>query len=166
MSCVASLVSPDEKKPADAGLVFGAPGRSRTADRLVRSQVLYPAELRARTEGADYIREMTKKRRGGAAQVKLAEREAALAHPVLHGICPSWTSGFSPSSRVRIHLPAIPKPRTLKPQGPRFRNWRRERDSNPRYAFGVYALSRGAPSTTRPSLRSGGGQEYPQTGGR
>ena len=26
---------------------YGAPGRSRTADRLVRSQVLYPAELRA-----------------------------------------------------------------------------------------------------------------------
>jgi hypothetical protein len=27
----------------------GAPGRIRTSDRLVRSQVLYPAELRART---------------------------------------------------------------------------------------------------------------------
>ena len=26
----------------------GAPGRIRTSDRLVRSQVLYPAELRAR----------------------------------------------------------------------------------------------------------------------
>jgi hypothetical protein len=32
-------------------------------------------------------------------------------------------------------------------------NWRRERDSNPRWAFDPYALSRGAPSTTRPSLR-------------
>ncbi len=31
--------------------------------------------------------------------------------------------------------------------------WRRERDSNPRYAFNVYSLSRGAPSATRPSLR-------------
>ena len=28
-------------------LSFGAPGRIRTSDRLVRSQVLYPAELRA-----------------------------------------------------------------------------------------------------------------------
>jgi hypothetical protein len=28
----------------------GAPGRIRTSDRLVRSQVLYPAELRVRTE--------------------------------------------------------------------------------------------------------------------
>ena len=33
------------------------------------------------------------------------------------------------------------------------RVWRRERDSNPRRAFDPYALSRGAPSTTRPSLR-------------
>ena len=32
-------------------------------------------------------------------------------------------------------------------------NWRRERDSNPRRAFDPYTLSRGAPSTTRPSLR-------------
>src|SRR5688572_12087395 len=33
------------------------------------------------------------------------------------------------------------------------KNWRRERDSNPRWAFDPYTLSRGAPSTTRPSLR-------------
>src|SRR5262249_44980539 len=38
------------------------------------------------------------------------------------------------------------------------RGWRRERDSNPRRAFDPYALSRGAPSTTRPSLRAGGGR--------
>ena len=31
--------------------------------------------------------------------------------------------------------------------------WRRGRDSNPRYAYHVYSLSRGAPSTTRPPLR-------------
>ena len=31
--------------------------------------------------------------------------------------------------------------------------WRSGRDSNPRYAFGVYSLSRRAPSTTRPPLR-------------
>jgi hypothetical protein len=31
--------------------------------------------------------------------------------------------------------------------------WRRERDSNPRYAINVYTLSRGAPSATRPPLR-------------
>jgi hypothetical protein len=33
------------------------------------------------------------------------------------------------------------------------RSWRRGRDSNPRRAFDPYALSRGAPSTTRPPLR-------------
>jgi hypothetical protein len=33
--------------------------------------------------------------------------------------------------------------------------WRRERDSNPRWAFNPYSLSRGAPSATRPSLRGG-----------
>ena len=32
-------------------------------------------------------------------------------------------------------------------------NWRRERDSNPRWAFGPYSLSRRAPSATRSSLR-------------
>ena len=31
-------------------------------------------------------------------------------------------------------------------------NWRRVRDSNPRYPFGVYTLSRRAPSTTRTTL--------------
>ncbi len=34
-------------------------------------------------------------------------------------------------------------------------DWRRGRDSNPRWAFDPYALSRGAPSTTRPPLRQG-----------
>ena len=43
------------KKKADkvnlsAFLTSGAPGEIRTPDRLVRSQVLYPAELRAREE--------------------------------------------------------------------------------------------------------------------
>ena len=35
--------------------------------------------------------------------------------------------------------------------------WRRGRDSNPREAFDLYSLSRGAPSTTRPPLRRRGG---------
>ena len=42
------------------------------------------------------------------------------------------------------------------PDGPfLFSYWRRGRDSNPRWAFDPYALSRGAPSTTRPPLRTG-----------
>ena len=32
----------------ESPVVYGAHGRSRTSDRLVRSQVLYPAELHAR----------------------------------------------------------------------------------------------------------------------
>ena len=38
--------------------------------------------------------------------------------------------------------------------------WRRDRDSNPRSAFGAYTLSRRAPSTTRPSLLFFGRQKY------
>jgi hypothetical protein len=51
-----------------------------------------------------------------------------------------------------------PRSRTANWQRPatsrtRGKFWRRERDSNPRRAFDPYTLSRGAPSTTRPSLR-------------
>ena len=35
--------------------MYGAPGTIRTYDRLIRSQVLYPAELRAR-RGVSYSR--------------------------------------------------------------------------------------------------------------
>src|SRR3569623_2315845 len=38
--------------------------------------------------------------------------------------------------------------------GPCPTNWRRGRDSNPRYAFGVHTLSRRAPSTARTPLRA------------
>ncbi len=36
-----------KKAPAKGAFIFGAPGTIRTCDLLVRSQVLYPAELRA-----------------------------------------------------------------------------------------------------------------------
>ena len=39
--------------------------------------------------------------------------------------------------------------------------WRRERDSNPRWAFNPYSLSRGAPSATRPPLRRRAGWAGP-----
>ena len=68
--------------------MVGAPGTIRTCDRLVRSQVLYPAELRARISLWQIV----------------AERE-----------------GFEPSM-----------------------------------SFRPYALSRGAPSATRPSLPNNG----------
>ena len=47
-----SFPSAIKKGPCRA-IFYGAPGRIRTSDPLVRSQVLYPAELRAR-EGRDY----------------------------------------------------------------------------------------------------------------
>jgi hypothetical protein len=34
------------------GFLFGAPGEIRTPDQLVRSQLLYPAELRARGDAS------------------------------------------------------------------------------------------------------------------
>ena len=38
----------NEKAPATGPLLIGAPGGIRTPDLLVRSQPLYPTELRAR----------------------------------------------------------------------------------------------------------------------
>src|SRR5690348_15595406 len=38
--------------------------------------------------------------------------------------------------------------------------WRSGRDSNPRYGFAVYSLSRRAPSTTRPPLRMPGRRKH------
>ena len=44
--------------------------------------------------------------------------------------------------------------------------WRRVRDSNPRWAFDPYTLSRGAPSTTRPTLRRLPGRDAQVSEGR
>ena len=41
------------------GFLYGAPGTIRTYDRLVRSQVLYPAELRARIKQLSCLRART-----------------------------------------------------------------------------------------------------------
>ena len=38
---------------------YGAPGRTRTADHLVRSQVLYPTELRARGGAVYFAKRMS-----------------------------------------------------------------------------------------------------------
>ena len=46
------MQTPGKKKPPHGGFFNdGACGRIRTSDRLVRSQVLYPAELRTRKNG-------------------------------------------------------------------------------------------------------------------
>ena len=91
-------------------LKIGAPGRIRTSDRLVRSQVLYPAELRARREARDYPLALSK------VQVYEATKDIKKA-PVRGLMYVAESEGFEPSMGV-----------------------------NP------YALSRGAPSATRPAL--------------
>ena len=53
-----------------------------------------------------------------------------------------------------VSLPHLYKRKALqlfKKEG--FKIWRTGRDSNPRYAFDVYSLSRGALSTTQPPVR-------------
>jgi hypothetical protein len=60
-------------------------------------------------------------------------------------------AAFSPLRRWEVGKPLrrAPKGDSIDGQS----QWRRGRDSNPREAFDLYALSRGAPSTTRPPLR-------------
>jgi hypothetical protein len=57
------------------------------------------------------------------------------------------------SPEIRHHFATEERRERVKCLKARRINWRRERDSNPRWAFDPYTLSRGAPSTTRPSLR-------------
>ncbi len=113
--------------------VTGAPGEIRTPDLLVRSQALYPTELRAqckktlRDDGAP------------ALQRALAKAGANLNTGGTSRHC--WRTG-------------PPRLQTVDCGGRMTsRTWRRGRDSNPRWAFDPYALSRGAPSTTRPPLQ-------------
>ena len=79
----------------------------------------------------------------------MAEREVAPAHPALRGI---RTSLYSRILTLRVRTCSAPSSGKRVSENPLPEGWRRERDSNPRYAFGIYTLSRGAPSTTRPSL--------------
>jgi hypothetical protein len=78
------------------------------------------------------------------------------AHPRCARAAAPSKSAILPICRTRAGSSTHPHPQTKKrgPQsGPLFFVWRRGRDSNPRYAFGVYTLSRRAPSTARPPLR-------------
>ena len=55
--------------------------------------------------------------------------------------------------RTHEHSHPLSPPHKKSPDKGLFYMWRRERDSNPRYAVSVYTLSRRAPSTTRTPLR-------------
>ena len=64
-SGVLSLRARIDKSPLARALIFGAPGEIRTPDHLVRSQVLYPAELRAQKhdmKSGDYTRQGRRKK--------------------------------------------------------------------------------------------------------
>ena len=66
-SGVLSLRARIDKSPLARALTFGAPGEIRTPDHLVRSQVLYPAELRAQKlvmKDEDYTRQGRRKKSG------------------------------------------------------------------------------------------------------
>ena len=126
----------------------GAPGEIRTPDRLVRSQVLYPAELRARREARDYPLALSK------VQVYEAIRDIKKA-PVWSLMCVAESEGLFGAMRLTPAGPAygrsLAKNARVEPkashqnlihckikkapwQGP-FLFWRRARDSNPRWAL-------------------------------
>src|ERR1700733_5239015 len=145
-------------KPAFS-FAYGAPGEIRTPGLLVRSQALYPTELRAR-KGREYYH--TDKRvlflcgeggiaRGFAARPPLRYGPLQLRCNVqnrLRRFCrtpilylgfespASWLSRLSDRNR-RDFIGRVAEREGFEPSIP----------------VKIYALSRGAPSTTRPPLR-------------
>ena len=74
---------------------------------------------------------------------------AGRCFPLAFGSAPPLVEPANRLSRTRFHrLQPIEKGA----QDPFLFGWRRGRDSNPRWAFDPYALSRGAPSAARPPL--------------
>ena len=69
-------------------------------------------------------------------------------------LAPLRGARLEPKGSHRASL--TPKQKKAPLRGP-FSVWRRERDSNPRWAFNPYSLSRGAPSAARPSLPGAAG---------
>ena len=136
------VISTDDRDFSSASAcLIGAPGEIRTPGLLVRSQALYPTELRARIERN---RSNTCGGEGGLLGAGRLVPSLRFGTAVAH-------APASPSSTDRILHQFTPRPSVQ-----RFPIcWRRGRDSNPRRAFDPYALSRGAPSTTRPPLPSG-----------
>ena len=139
------------KSPAQGGAsrFHGAPGRIRTSDLMVRSHALYPTELRAQQLVTPYHHTSLWLGSSPYFHVRSFARsedtlsvfgDGARAHPTeLRAqqsiLCDNQPLAVDCHASTRIEI------------------WRRERDSNPRWAFDPYTLSRGAPSTSRPSLR-------------
>jgi hypothetical protein len=200
------------RQPPTLDLLWnGAPGEIRTPDLLVRSQALYPTELRAHARkiclriGAALqaalqllaeregllgaraprpfapLRDRRRSHAGvslpsdqllqvlrlgaalQAASQLLAEREGLLG-----ARASSLRSASGPPTRSDgVSLLSDQNSPRLWPGGSSkqlLTYWRRGRDSNPRWAFDPYTLSRGAPSTTRPPLRIGQGPQSRSAG--
>ena len=124
---------------------IGAPGEIRTPDLLVRSQTLYPTELRAHYSFSNW-------RRG---RDYSSLRSSPFGPPPLRGRVPCAGFAGSGSNPLSWWL-RTRQSRSFDryPFGASLERWRRGRDSNPRRAFNPYSLSRGALSTTQPPLRT------------
>ena len=89
---------------------YGALGRIRTFDRLVRSQVLYPAELRARN----------------------------LVYSVIIDFIIKYGASWRIRTSDRLVRSQVLYPAELHTRGFQKGTWRRGRDSNPRYSYKLY----------------------------
>ena len=117
--------------PVQCGEKYGRPPVEFGASREYSHYV--PSDMRNRT---------ARKRRGERAEIQRRIRGRISLHGTVLTAERRYSAPFSP--RAGAPYPDIET------------GWRSGRDSNPRYAFDVYSLSRRAPSTTRPPLRIAG----------
>ena len=124
-----------KKPPRGWFSIIGACGRIRTSDRLVRSQVLYPAELRTRTK-TDLTHLLTQ----SIGQLIMCNSF------LLKGIRKNGACGRIRTSdrlvRSQVLYPAELRTRTKTFKLRHHQNiWRRGRDSNPRYELTYGSLA-------------------------
>src|SRR5579883_40529 len=137
---VASLKAIRDQARADAQraqAMLESSGQQAITPKMVRKFVRTARE-RMRIEGGGYRRDHL---RALAQRVEVADKEVRIM-----GSKGDLLRTLATASGVKSAANGV-RSSVLK--------WRRERDSNPRRAFDPYTLSRGAPSTTRPSLRPG-----------
>jgi hypothetical protein len=86
LRCLTAALNPEK---------IGAPGRIRTADTLVRSQVLYPAELRAQARSLSSARPFRElywnPRRSEIIERPISRRSAAFPHAFTVPLAPQYT---------------------------------------------------------------------------
>src|SRR3546814_11310171 len=107
----------------------------RRTPRSTRTDTLFPYTTGCRSDGGGYRRDHL---RALAQRVEVAEGEVRIV---------------GSKSRLLQTLVAGTGVNAVPTQGLK---WRSGRDSNPRYGFAVYSLSKRAPSTTRQPLRLAG----------